>query len=210
LYLTTKNKIERIPQFVIRQLSLFIPEGLMAKIYLVRHGKATAGWGMEKDPGLDDLGRAQAKAAALTLAPLGPLPIITSPLTRTRETSRPLAEIWDIEPQVEKRVGEIRFPSGNQSSRVQWLQSIMGDKWSNLDPDLKAWRREVIEALCSCKADSVVFSHFIAINAAVGHATGDDRVVSFRPDNCSITIMEAIGNNLLLIERGVEAVTEVR
>ena len=182
----------------------------MAKIYLVRHGKATAGWGMEKDPGLDDLGRAQAKAAALILAPLGPLPIITSPLTRTRETSRPLAEIWDIEPQVEKRVGEIRFPSGNQSSRVQWLQSIMGDKWSNLDPDLKAWRREVIEALCSCKADSVVFSHFIAINAAVGHATGDDRVISFRPDNCSITIMETGGNRLLLIERGVEAVTEVR
>ena len=182
----------------------------MAKIYLVRHGKATAGWGMEKDPGLDDLGRAQAKAAALTLAPLGPLPIITSPLTRTRETSRPLAEIWDIEPQIEKRAGEIRFPSGNQSSRVQWLQSIMGDKWSNLDPDLKAWRREVIEALCSCQADCVVFSHFIAINAAVGHATGDDRVVSFRPDNASITIMETGANTLMLLERGLEAVTEVR
>jgi len=182
----------------------------MVKIYLVRHGKATAGWGMEKDPGLDDLGRAQAKAAALTLAPLGPLSIITSPLTRTRETSRPLAEIWDIEPQIEKRVGEIRFPSGSQSSRVQWLQSIMGDKWSNLDPDLKVWRRQVIVALCSCQADCVVFSHFIAINAAVGHATGDDHVVSFRPDNCSITIMETNGNSLLLIERGVEAVTEVR
>ena len=74
----------------------------MAKLYLIRHGKVTAGWGMEKDPGLDDLGHAQAKAAALTLAPLGPLPIITSPLTRTRESALPLAEIWDIEPQVEK------------------------------------------------------------------------------------------------------------
>ena len=99
----------------------------MAKIYLVRHGKATAGWGIQKDPGLDDLGHAQAKTAALTLAPLGPLPIITSPLTRTRETSRPLAEIWGIEPQVKERVGEIRFPSGDQSSRVQWLKSIMGE-----------------------------------------------------------------------------------
>jgi len=119
----------------------------MAKLYLVRHGKVTAGWGMQKDMGLDDLGRSQAQAAAKKLAPLGPLPIITCPLSRTRETSRPLAEIWGIEPQVEKRVGEIRFPSGSQSSRVQWLQSIMGDKWSNLDPDLKTWRREVIEAL---------------------------------------------------------------
>ena len=85
----------------------------------------------------------------------------------------------------------------------------MGEKWSNLDPDLKVWRREVIEALCSYVADSVVFSHFIAINAAVGHASGDDHVVSFRPDNASITILETIGNNLFLIERGLEAVTEV-
>ena len=182
----------------------------MAKLYLVRHGKATAGWGMEKDSGLDDLGYAQAKAAALTLAPLGPLPIITSPLARTRETSKPLSEIWGIEPQVEEHVGEIRPPSENQSSRVRWLQSIMADKWPNMDPDLKEWRREVIEALCFCEMDSVVFSHFIAINAAVGYATGDDRVVSFRPDNCSITVMETKGNTLMLLERGLEAVTEVR
>ena len=181
----------------------------MAKLYLVRHGKAAAGWGMEKDPGLDDLGRAQAKAAALTLAPLGPLPIITSPLTRTRETSRPLAEIWGIEARVEPRVGEIRFPCGNQAGRVQWLQNIMGDNWSNLDPDLKVWRREVIEALCSFEGDSVVFTHFIAINAAVGHAAGDDRVVSFRPDNCSITAMETIGDNITLVKRGDEADTKV-
>ena len=182
----------------------------MAKLYLVRHGKATAGWGMEKDPGLDDLGHAQAKAAALTLAPLGPLSIITSPLTRTRETSKPLAKIWEIEPQVEKRVGEIRFPSENSANRVKWLKKIMIDQWPNLDQDLQQWRREVIETLCACEADCVVFSHFIAINAAVGHATGDNRVVSFRPDNCSITTLETNGNNLLLIERGAEAVTEVR
>ena len=43
----------------------------MAKLYLVRHGKATSGWGMEKDPGLDDLGHSQAKAAALSLVPFG-------------------------------------------------------------------------------------------------------------------------------------------
>lgn len=181
----------------------------MATIYLVRHGKATADWGMEKDPGLDDLGHAQAKAAALTLAPLGPLSIITSPLTRTRETSKPLAKIWEIEPQVEKRVGEIRFPSENSANRVKWLKKIMVDQWPNLDQDLQQWRREVIEALCACEADCVVFSHFIAINAAVGHATGDDRVVSFRPDNCSVTIMETIGNDITLVKRGDEADTRV-
>ena len=182
----------------------------MAKIYLVRHGKATAGWGMEKDPGLDDLGQAQAKTAALTLAPLGPLHIITSPLTRTRETSRPLAKLWGIEARVEPRVGEIRFPSETPADRVQWLKEVMIDQWLNLDQSLQKWRREVIEALVSIDTNTVVFTHYIAINVAVGHAIEDDRVVCFRPDNASITVMETNEGNLLLIERGVEAVTEVR
>jgi broad specificity phosphatase PhoE len=79
-------------------------------------------WGMEKDPGLDDRGRAQARATALTLAPLGPLPIITSPLARTREISKPLIEIWQIEARVEPRAGEIRFPSETPADRVHWLK----------------------------------------------------------------------------------------
>ncbi len=182
----------------------------MAKIYLVRHGKAAAGWGMEKDPGLDDLGRAQAKAAALTLAPLGPLPILTSPLARTRETCMPLAKIWKVKPRVEKRVGEIQFPSETPTDRVRWLKAVMVDQWPNLDWDLLQWRQKVIEALVSIDTDTVVFTHYIAINVAVGHATEDDRVVGFRPDNASITVLKSDGNNLLLIERGAEAVTEVR
>lgn len=182
----------------------------MAKLYLVRHGKASAGWGMEIDPGLDDLGQSQAKAAALSLSPLGPMPIITSPLARTRQTSRPLAKIWQVEIAVEPRVGEIRFPSETPTDRVRWLKDIMADRWPNLGRDLRRWRQEVIEALVSIDRDTVVFTHYIAINAAVGHAAGEDRVVSFRPDNCSITVMEIRGNSLLLMDRGVEADTEVR
>ena len=182
----------------------------MAKLYLVRHGKAAAGWGMEKDPSLDDLGHAQAKAAALTLAPLGPLPIITSPLARTRETAEPLAKMWRAEACVEPRVGEIRFPSETSADRVQWLKEVMIDQWPNLDRHLRQWRQEVLEALVSVDTDTVVFTHYIAINAAVGYAIEDNRVVCFSPDNASITFMETRGNSLLLIDRGVEADTEVR
>ena len=182
----------------------------MAKLYLVRHGKAAAGWGMQRDPGLDDLGHSQAKAAALALAPLGPLPIITSPLTRTRETSKPLAEIWQTEAGVEPRVGEIRFASETPADRVHWLKEVMIDQWPNLDRHLRHWRREVVEALVSIVADTVVFTHYIAINAAVGYATEDNRVVCFSPDNASITVLETRGNSLLLLNRGLEADTEVR
>ena len=108
------------------------------------------------------------------------------------------------------RVGEIRFPSETPTDRVRWLKDIMADRWPNLDRNLQHWRQEVIEALVSIDRDTVVFTHYIAINAAVGHAAGEDRVVSFRPDNCSITVMEIRGNSLLLMDRGVEADTEVR
>jgi broad specificity phosphatase PhoE len=181
----------------------------MAKLYLVRHGKASAGWGMEKDPGLDDLGYKQAKAVALTLAPLGPLPIITSPLKRARETSEPLCEIWQVSATVEPRVGEIQFPSETPSDRVHWLKEVMVDGWSHLGQDLQQWCQEVIEALMSVDKDTVVFTHYIAINAAVGFATEDDRVVCFRPDNASTTVLETRENRLWLIDRGVQADTEI-
>jgi len=181
----------------------------MAMIYMVRHGRAASGWGLAKDPGLDEMGRAQAKAAAQRLAPLGPLPIITSPLRRARETAAPLAAIWQIEPVIEPRVGEIRFPAEIASDRVRWLKEVMAAQWSNLDRNLRAWRQDVIETLCSITADCVIFSHFIAINVAVGFAAADDRVVSFRPDNAAITIMETNGDSINLVKRGAEADTRV-
>jgi broad specificity phosphatase PhoE len=181
----------------------------MATLYLVRHGKALSGWDLEKDPGLDDLGRTQAKAAALTLSPLGPLPIITSPLKRARETCEPLCEIWQASATVEPRVGEIQFPSETPSDRIHWLKEVMVDKWPNLGQDLRQWRQEVIEALMSVDTDTVVFTHYIAINVAVGLATKDARVVCFKPDNVSITVLEAKGNRLNLVMRGAEADTKV-
>ena len=59
-------------------------------LYLIRHGRASAGFAEASDPGLDEVGRTQAETAAQELASLGPLPLITSPLKRARETAVPL------------------------------------------------------------------------------------------------------------------------
>jgi broad specificity phosphatase PhoE len=140
---------------------------------------------------------------------MGTFPIISSPRARARETAMPLAEIWNIEPVIEERVGEIRFPSETPADRIRWLKEVMADQWPNLDQVLQRWRREVIEVLLSIENDTVVFTHFIAINAAVSHATEDNRVRSFSPDNASITILKTDGDRLYLVERGVEADTRV-
>jgi broad specificity phosphatase PhoE len=56
----------------------------------------------------------------------------------------------------------------------------------------------------------VIISHFVAINAAIGAATGDDRVVIRRLDNCSRTTIDVDDGRLVLIEGGAEADTLIR
>jgi broad specificity phosphatase PhoE len=136
--------------------------------------------------------------------------MVSSPLARARETSFPLAQTWGVPSLVEERVGEIPSPPGDQSERVEWLRVVMRDRWSNLGRDLQTWRAGVIEGLCALERDTVVFTHFIAINAAVGTATGDDRVVCFWPDNGSVTTLALRDRLLTLVERGEEAFTQVR
>ncbi|MGF1457164.1 MAG: histidine phosphatase family protein [Alphaproteobacteria bacterium] len=182
----------------------------MATLYLVRHGKAAAGWDADHDPGLDATGQAQAEAVAKTLEPLGPLQMVTSPMRRCQETSVPLSTLWGRTPTIEKGVSEVPSPLDDLVERTAWLRGFMSGSWGDADAERQAWRMNVVRALLDLPQDTVVFTHFIAINAAVGEATRDDRVVSFRPDNCSVTVMRSVMDELQLVERGQEAQTEVR
>jgi broad specificity phosphatase PhoE len=182
----------------------------VTRLYLVRHGQAAAGWGADHDPGLDDVGRAQAAAVADALAPLGPLPIVVSPLRRTRETALALADVWPtVTPVVDPAVGEIPSPTDDLAGREAWLVGVLAGRWSDLDDALRGWRRGVVDALVATRDDTVVVTHFVAINAAVGTATGDDRLVCFRPDNCSVTVLDHDGDALGVVELGAERGTAV-
>jgi broad specificity phosphatase PhoE len=181
----------------------------MSRIYLVRHGRAAADWGAHVDPGLDDVGRAQAEAMAEQLAPKGPLPLIASPLRRTRETAAALERRWEVGARIEPLVGEIPSPVEDLAARAEWLRGIMPCRWPELDVSLRRWREAVIEALGTIAEDTVVVSHYIAINAAVASALGDERVTCFRPDHCSCTVLDIVDGRLVLIELGAEGATRV-
>ena len=182
---------------------------MTTRLYLVRHGKAAAGWDADLDPGLDDVGHAQAAAMARDLVGAGPLDLVVSPLRRTRETVAPLEAAWGREARVEPRVAEIPSDEPDLTARGLWLRQIMVQPWGALDPKLQAWRRGVVDALVALPRDTVVVSHFIAINVAVGIACGDERVVNFQPDNCSVTRLDVTDGRLVLVARGNEAATRV-
>ena len=191
------------------------------RLYLVRHGLATGGWDEDPDPGLAPLGWQQADKTAETLSALGPLPIVTSPLRRTQETAQAFEAYWPgIRPVIDPRVAEVPSPTDGQGAddlqaRREWLTEVMAGTWS--DPvaqkagphDLVAWRQGIIAALMDRDRDTVFTTHFVAINVVVGHATGDDRAVCFRPDNGSVTIVEQVNGALRVVELGMEAETEV-
>ena len=181
----------------------------MATIYMVRHGKAAAGFDSHLDPGLDKLGRRQAIATAEALAPLGPLPVFSSPLARAQETAAPLAERWRVTPVIEPRVAEIPSPTEDLSERARWLRGVMADCWSDLDPGLREWRQAMIDCVGGYTDDCVVFCHFIAINVIVGAAMGANEMIIFRPDNGSVTRILSDSGTLRVIELGREADTRV-
>jgi broad specificity phosphatase PhoE len=181
----------------------------MVRLYLVRHGRAAGTFAEARDPGLDPAGTAQAEAMAARLAPLGPLAIVASPLRRTRETAAPLERRWRLAARIEPAVAEIPSCEPGLAERGEWLRSVMARRWSEVSPDLRSWRRGVVEALCAITETSVVVSHYVAINVAVGEAIGDDRVVTFAPDNCSVTTVDVEHGSLRLVERGAEASTRV-
>jgi broad specificity phosphatase PhoE len=178
----------------------------MVKIFMVRHGRAAAGFGESMDPGLDDLGHSQAEAVAEKLKAFGPLPIITSPLARTQQTAAPLAKRWNATAEIEDAVAEIPSPKGmTLEARVVWLRKLMGGSWRDASPELAAWREHCIATVAAIPQDTVIFSHYVAINVIAGAATNDDRVIVFSPDNCSVTIFETDGKTLRLIAKGDEA-----
>jgi len=183
----------------------------MPKLYLVRHGEAAAAWTEETDPGLSIRGREQARDMADALVQgLGAIPVLTSPMRRTRETADALASRWGMGAEVEPAVGEVPSPEGTPlEERGGWLRQVMDGRWPELPDGLVVWRDSVVATLTSLPHDAVIVSHFVAINAAVGAADGDDRVVCFRPGYCSVTVLETEGSSLTVIERGAQANTLV-
>jgi broad specificity phosphatase PhoE len=189
----------------------------MARLYLIRHARPSTTWGEEPDPALDAIGRGQAEAAAQALSEtLERMPIYTSPLRRCRETAHPLERLWQRKADVFEPIAEIPSPPVDRRLKQQWLKEAMLGTWQDLNrsappgsPDYLAWRQALLNALARMSGDSVIVTHFIAINVVVGTAQSRDDVVCFRPDHASVTCVEMANEGVRLLELGQQSDTTV-
>lgn len=187
----------------------------MTRVYMVRHGRAAAGWNVDPDPALDELGRSQSLAVASRLSSLGPLPVLSSPLLRCQQTAFPLATAWKTDIVVETKVGEIPSPEGYAlEDRVEWLREAMAGTWSQVAErsgvHYAQYVDEIAGRVASIQEDTVIFSHFVAINAVIGRATQNDAVMIASLDNCSVTTFDVTDGVLTLVQTGGEADTLIR
>ncbi len=181
----------------------------MTTIYLIRHGRASASYTDDLDPGLDDLGVEQAEKVAENLLNKLPLEIVSSPLRRALETAAPLSTRTGIGIATEKRVSEVPSPGLSLEERGPWLKKVMQGNWPDQSDELLGWQRDMVNFLRSITRDTAIFTHFVAINAIVAAADGTSPVLTFRPDNGSITTLNTDGNRLSVVNLGSEAATRI-
>jgi len=175
------------------------------RLFLVRHGEAAAAWGDDPDPGLSAAGVAQAEAVAVRLAALGIAGAATSPLRRCIETAAPFARLASVEPRIEPCVAEIPTPA-DVIDRKSWLRGLMDGGWADIAPAharlLRDWRMRLIWTLTASPQDQIVFTHFVAINVALGFALGSDAFVVDQPANCAVVAFERAQGGLRVTAHG--------
>ena len=170
---------------------------------MVRHGQADSAWHESPDPGLSELGRQQAATAAQQLHHLNNVHIISSPLLRCQQTAQPFAQAKQTPISIHSEVSEIPTPSNIAfEQRGPWLQQAMAGTWQQLGQQFVDYQNTIAHFVANLKHDTVIFSHFVAINAIIGHATQDDQVLTMSLDNCSVTVFEKQPDGTLMLKRG--------
>ena len=188
----------------------------MIKIYLVRHGEASEGW-TSQDPPLSELGKLQAKSLMTFVNSIfdenstNNTNAISSPLNRCKETASLALKKKYLEIAINDNFRELPSPTIDLEKRVNWLRRILPLTWSELLKDKETmesgvnftqWRENIMSNIYSLKKDTIIFTHFVVINAVIGEILKSDKIVNFQPANCSITEISKKNDKLKIVKLG--------
>lgn len=182
----------------------------MPRILVIRHGEPARAWGEGDDPGLSDIGCAQADGAARVLKSMALAQIVTSPMRRCRQTAAAFEANAGLVSRIEPRVSEIAAPPGVSDRRAwlaktfPWREGEPPTFWDDLDVSMRNWRGAVIAAALEIDSDTAIFTHFVAINVLIGAAQGESRTIVARPAFASIAELQSENGVLRLVAFGAQ------
>jgi broad specificity phosphatase PhoE len=140
---------------------------------------------------------------------LKPTQVISSPLARAQETALPLADALSLDIFTEARVAELPSPEMHLDERGPWLRQILTGSWAESGALIQQWRQNIIHYLQDLNQTQVIFTHFVVINAVASHILKDEKVLSFYPDNASVTHLRLKNGELELVSLGNESKTVI-
>ena len=166
------------------------------EIIFIRHGEASDAWGDHSDPGLSDKGLMQSNNLLnhVELQNLGDFSFISSPKSRAIETGKPLAKKFNKKLKIDEVFIEIPSKDIAQEKKQEWLKNIVQTKKDSLPDFIKTWSDDICSKTKSFKRNTIIFTHFMVINALLSKLSNEDTLMYFYPDYTSV-IKIGIKNN---------------
>jgi broad specificity phosphatase PhoE len=155
----------------------------VTNIYLVRHGEAQLPWSEAENSGLSAAGKPQAEDVIEALGDVPSLRVVSSPLQRAQETALPLSRHFGVTAEIDDRFRDVPLDE-NRAIRKAWLVDVASMCWHEVDDAVTAWRNSAWNGMLSAQRDTVIFTHFMLINAMVSRASADERLACFEPGLC--------------------------
>jgi broad specificity phosphatase PhoE len=177
-------------------------------LIFVRHGEASESWGEHLDPGLSENGVSQSQKLISnnSLQLLEDYIFISSPMSRAEMTAAPLIKKYKKSLLIDSIFSEI--PSKViASEKKEWLKKIMTMNVDVLPQDVAEWRNSIISRTLSFSDNTIIFSHFMVINAVVSGLMNRSEIMYFYPGYTSITKITLQNNRAMSISLGDEKKT---
>ena len=178
-------------------------------LIFVRHGEACGSWGEHPDPGLSKSGVSQSQKLISnnSLQLLEDYIFVSSPMSRAQMTAAPLIKKYKKDLLLDNIFSEIPSSKVVVSEKREWLRRIMAMNISDLPKEVSDWRSNIITKSLSFSNNTIIFSHFMVINAIVSGLMKRSEIMCFYPDYTSITQITLQNNRAISISLGDEKKT---
>ena len=158
-------------------------------LLLVRHGEAAESWGNHPDPNLSKLGIKQSASLVNNemLKLLDSYSFVSSPKLRAKMTAEPLIKKFNKELIINDAYSEIPSNDIDKSQKKTWLTEVMNTEIRDLPDFVVNWRDNIIKNSLNISQNTIIFTHFMVINALIGSLLKKNMLMYFYPNYASVT-----------------------